>query len=1189
MANLLPPSLIDNVSHAMTLDVNGNPSPHPLNLDSSGALWVTGSLSTVAVISGTFLPNVAVTNFPPVQFIYGDVNAFTSGPQGISGSVNVFTSGPQSVSGTVSTLPIGGTSVYTSGIQAVSGSIVVSSIPAANVYTSGLQGISGSVSVANFPANQPVTLTNWPATVGVSGSVSISNLPQAGGTNVYTSGLQGISGSVSVANFPVNQSTTITNWPAVIGVSGTFVSTPGPTNVYTSGLQGISGSVALTNWPAVIGISGTVSTTPFTGGLNVYTSGAQLVSGAVNINNLPVNQPTTITNWPAMIGVSGTLTSISGPSYTSGPQAVTGSVNVYTSGPQGISGTVSTLPIGGTSVYTSGIQAVSGSVALTNWPAIIGVSGTLTSTPGSSYTSGPQAVTGSVNVYTSGLQGISGSVSAAITNWPAVIGISGTVATTGQSGGTNVYTSGLQGISGSVALTNWPATINVSGSVSTTPPTGGTSVYTSGPQNVSGSVAITNWPSLIGISGTVAISNLPQAGGTNVYTSGLQGISGSVNIFTSGLQGISGTVSTLPIGGTSVYTSGPQAVSGSVGATITNWPAIIGVSGTLTSITGPSYTSGPQSVTGSVNVFTSGLQGISGSVSAAITNWPATINVSGSVSTTPPTGGTSVYTSGPQAVSGSVFVTQQGTVGVSGSVNLLLTTQDYYPNPIEVVPTIGTTLYSDPSGNLMTRGTVLTDELGFRDSFFGSSLESSIGTCTFTNGSTSVTGTGTSFLSTVQQYQYVKLSSDFDFYLTQVASVQSNTSLTLVSGYPGGTLTNPGSVSNWFIAATSGLVSVASSNLIVSGTVSGGNNTVVARSLDYAPIQLFVTAQYVPGLATAANQYAYFGLQDSYSSPQTQITVQIDSTLATNQIRLVTAGSSATSETLSQVLTLPTGFLNTQSLVYKISLTQTAVSLEVAPPNTAQFTLLAFVNTRIPNAYTTLYGVIGVNTLGNVTTSASLVVDVVYVANQNRVEVASGYGGEPLSIGAAIKTSGQVATAADQSIVVQVSPNTPPLTIAGTVPGTSLPLAISAATTGGNNELFFANKREYDMLDLLNTNIQLMLDMLIQIIPNPVTKTHSVIGFVASTPYQYVVGTTPVGIYAGGECKQIRIQNTGTTKIYLAFNGQTPTSTAYHLALSAGSAANDGTGGTYFDDVALGQITAISSAAGGTVVVTVIN
>lgn len=489
----------------------------------------------------------------------------------------------------------------------------------------------------------------------------------------------------------------------------------------------------------------------------------------------------------------------------------------------------------------------------------------------------------------------------------------------------------------------------------------------------------------------------------------------------------------------------------------------------------------------------------------------------------------------------------------------------------------------------MTRGTVLTDELGFRDSFFGSSLESSIGTCTFTNGSTSVTGTGTSFLSTVQQYQYVKLSSDFDFYLTQVASVQSNTSLTLVSGYPGGTLTNPGSVSNWFIAATSGLVSVASSNLIVSGTVSGGNNTVVARSLDYAPIQLFVTAQYVPGLATAANQYAYFGLQDSYSSPQTQITVQIDSTLATNQIRLVTAGSSATSETLSQVLTLPTGFLNTQSLVYKISLTQTAVSLEVAPPNTAQFTLLAFVNTRIPNAYTTLYGVIGVNTLGNVTTSASLVVDVVYVANQNRVEVASGYGGEPLSIGAAIKTSGQVATAADQSIVVQVSPNTPPLTIAGTVPGTSLPLAISAATTGGNNELFFANKREYDMLDLLNTNIQLMLDMLIQIIPNPVTKTHSVIGFVASTPYQYVVGTTPVGIYAGGECKQIRIQNTGTTKIYLAFNGQTPTSTAYHLALSAGSAANDGTGGTYFDDVALGQITAISSAAGGTVVVTVIN
>jgi hypothetical protein len=98
----------------------------------------------------------------------------------------------------------------------------------------------------------------------------------------------------------------IGNWPAIIGVSGTFVSTPGPTNVYTSGLQGISGTVAVSNQP----------------GLNVYTSGLQGISGSVSA---------AITNWPAVIGVSGSLSagaSLGTNIYTSGPQAVSGSVSV---------------------------------------------------------------------------------------------------------------------------------------------------------------------------------------------------------------------------------------------------------------------------------------------------------------------------------------------------------------------------------------------------------------------------------------------------------------------------------------------------------------------------------------------------------------------------------------------------------------------------------------------------------------------------------------------------------------------------------------------------------------------------------------------------------------------------------------------------------------------------------------------
>jgi hypothetical protein len=63
------------------------------------------------------------------------------------------------------------------------------------------------------------------------------------------------------------------------------------------------------------------------------------------------------------------------------------------------------------------------------------------------------------------------------------------------------------------------------------------------------------------------------------------------------------------------------------------------------------------------------------------------------------------------------------------------------------------------------------------------------------------------------------------------------------------------------------------------------------------------------------------------------------------------------------------------------------------------------------------------------------------------------------------------------------------------------------------------------------------------------------------------------------------IVNTGTTVIYLAL-GQTPTTAAYAIPLSSCSTANDGTGGSFVSDVWKGSISAISSASGGTVVVT---
>lgn len=89
----------------------------------------------------------------------------------------------------------------------------------------------------------------------------------------------------------------------------------------------------------------------------------------------------------------------------------------------------------------------------------------------------------------------------------------------------------------------------------------------------------------------------------------------------------------------------------------------------------------------------------------------------------------------------------------------------------------------------------------------------------------------------------------------------------------------------------------------------------------------------------------------------------------------------------------------------------------------------------------------------------------------------------------------------------------------------------------------------------------------------------------SSAPAQQTVGTTAGSILAANaNRKRLRIQNTGTTRIKLGF-GQTPTQTAYHVCLPACGSADDGTSPPLIDEVWTGAVNAISSLAGGTVVV----
>jgi hypothetical protein len=84
----------------------------------------------------------------------------------------------------------------------------------------------------------------------------------------------------------------------------------------------------------------------------------------------------------------------------------------------------------------------------------------------------------------------------------------------------------------------------------------------------------------------------------------------------------------------------------------------------------------------------------------------------------------------------------------------------------------------------------------------------------------------------------------------------------------------------------------------------------------------------------------------------------------------------------------------------------------------------------------------------------------------------------------------------------------------------------------------------------------------------------------ANTPAQTAVGASSSEVLAANASRvECRIANTGTTVVYIGL-GQGPTMTAYHIALSGCTSANDGTGGVYASSIFKGAINAIAASTG---------
>lgn len=691
-----PPAISTSTTGTLGLNV-GNAPYQPL--------WITITSSLPVTLGG--LP-LSVFNAAPVG-VTGSVNVYTQGAQLVSGTVTV--AGVTTVSASVplsvfnlSTVGVSGTVTANVTVTGSTGLMVAAPVTAP-LFVTASAGTQFQITVTS---SLPVTFSGLPPLsvynvqpVGVTGTVNVGG-PVGVSGSVAITGVTTVSASVPISVFnlgTVGVSGTITSNPTVTGSTGLMVAAPvvaplfitasattqfqitqtgsfivaGTVKTYDTGTQAVSGAISFTQPQPVfntstVGVTGSQLTGSTFFGLPVVIAGVFYTSGVLNSGSYVKSLQTDISG-AAYITTSGSLSVGNAPyaplfvsstgslAVAPGDGAVftvtaTGSIAVATTGSTGLLVSFGNTPpaISTSTTGTLGLNVGNAPYQ----PLWITVTSSLPVTfgglaPLSVFNAAPVGVTGSVNVYTSGLQGISGSVTVSgVTNVSASVPLS-------------VFNLGTVGVSGSVTVAG---TTTVSASVplsvfnlSNVGVTGSVMAWSAGTQSVSGTVGVNNFPATQNVSGTIVVVGSVQLPVENHAVSGSQ-LTGSTFsgfpivvggvFYTSGILGsgsyiksietdISGAVYITASGSIAVTTTGsagllvsfgntPPAIStsttGTLGLAVGNAPyapLFISVTSSLPVTFGglaplSVFNAAPVGVTGSVNVYTTGLQGVSGTL-----------------------------------------------------------------------------------------------------------------------------------------------------------------------------------------------------------------------------------------------------------------------------------------------------------------------------------------------------------------------------------------------------------------------------------------------------------------------------------------------------------------------------------------------------------------------------------------------
>jgi hypothetical protein len=312
----------------------------------------------------------------------------------------------------------------------------------------------------------------------------------------------------------------------------------------------------------------------------------------------------------------------------------------------------------------------------------------------------------------------------------------------------------------------------------------------------------------------------------------------------------------------------------------------------------------------------------------------------------------------------------------------------WLPAPQNFYPGTFGHLYRDINGQLQIRGPVLSDEASFRDDFTNTGLADNLtGTVTFTNGSTTVTGSGTAFLTEISSEFYLRLSSHAEGTYVPVVNVLSDTELELESPYTGANGSGIAVKSRWVATLlTGGSVSVSSSQVQLICNTTNGAKATINRFGDYPP--------YVIGFSTylsqrIANQESQMGLVDDPLNISAQTIIFFSGTDNT-KVGLRTSWTSADIE--ETIFSLPGGLTTASKIEYQLEINVSRVTL------TANGVFIGEHKLHIPGPYQSLVLHVNLRNTAATASTTTVYIDTFYFINFDQLQVVSTPKNDPISV-----------------------------------------------------------------------------------------------------------------------------------------------------------------------------------------------